>query len=145
MMIIAIGLIEPYKEKAKWWKELANEQVILATLYFAMCFSDLIPSAATQSLVGYAFCGMLAAHIGLYLLMISVTTIRTTLKNYKLNKFIAQRKKEWNARWRPLRLIKARLRIRKFVQKQRAAFEESEAKMIHELAHEQFEPELRDI
>ena len=78
MMIIAIGLIEPYKEKAKWWKELANEQVILATLYFAMCFSDLIPSAATQSLVGYAFCGMLAAHIGSYLLMISVTTIRTT-------------------------------------------------------------------
>jgi len=43
MMIIAIGLIEPYKKKSKWIKELVNELIILATIYFSMCFSPLVP------------------------------------------------------------------------------------------------------
>ena len=44
MMIIVIGYGMPYEEKSKWIKELVNEQVILATTYFAMCFSPLVPS-----------------------------------------------------------------------------------------------------
>ena len=42
-MIITIGMANPFKERSKQRKELINEVVILATLYFVMCFSDLVP------------------------------------------------------------------------------------------------------
>ena len=45
LMIITIGMANPFKEKSKERKELANEAVILATLYFVMCFSDLVPDS----------------------------------------------------------------------------------------------------
>lgn len=102
-----------------------------------MCFSDLVPDPNTQSVVGYAFCGILVLHIGFSLLVIAVYSIKQAISDYKRNRFIQQRKNEWNARWQPLRKIKSRLRARNFVQKQRAAFEESERKMINSLEHEQ--------
>jgi hypothetical protein len=39
MMMIVIGFGTPFKQKGTWLKELANEQIILATIYFSMCFS----------------------------------------------------------------------------------------------------------
>jgi hypothetical protein len=42
-MIITIGMAHPYDEKSKHNKELTNEAVILSTIYFVMCFSDLVP------------------------------------------------------------------------------------------------------
>ena len=39
MTVITIGFVQPYEHKSKWIKELINEQVILATIYFVMCFS----------------------------------------------------------------------------------------------------------
>jgi hypothetical protein len=39
MTVITIGYVQPYEKKSKYIKELINEQFILATIYFAMCFS----------------------------------------------------------------------------------------------------------
>ena len=44
-MIITIGMAQPYDEQSKHRKELTNEAVILSTLYFVMCFSDLVPDS----------------------------------------------------------------------------------------------------
>jgi len=79
MTIIMIGFVEPYEKKSKWNKELVNEQFILATIYFAMCFSKLVPDPHVQTLVGYAFCGMLAMHIVSFLSMMFFFTLKKAI------------------------------------------------------------------
>jgi hypothetical protein len=93
MTLITIGFVEPYEEKSKWIKELLNEQVILATVYFAMCFSQLVPDPHVQSGVGYAFCGMLATHIVSNLGLMLFSSLNLVIQRFKRNRFIAKHKK----------------------------------------------------
>jgi uncharacterized membrane protein YcjF (UPF0283 family) len=72
-MIITIGLIMPFAEKSKHMKEMANEVVILFSIYFVMCFSQLAPDVNAQNLVGYGFCFMLAVHIVINIAIIVIT------------------------------------------------------------------------
>ena len=74
MTLIIIGFVEPYELKSKWKKELVNEQFILATVYFAMCFSKLVPDPHVQTILGYAFCGMLLLHIVSFLGFMSISS-----------------------------------------------------------------------
>ena len=93
MTIITIGFVEPYEKKSKWIKELVNEQIILATIYFAMCFSQLVPDPHVQAWVGYAFCGMLATHIVSFLGLMLFSSLKVAIKRFKRNRFIAKHKK----------------------------------------------------
>jgi hypothetical protein len=88
MTIIAIGFVEPYESRSKWIKELANEQIILATIYFAMCFSKLVPDPSAQSFVGYVFCGVMGGHIVSFLLVIFYFSMKETIINCKRRRFI---------------------------------------------------------
>ena len=92
-MIITIGMAFPYKEYSKHRKELINEAVILSTLYFVMCFSDLVPDRFVQNIVGYGFCGMIALHIVVNLMLIVITSIISYVNRFKRYFFIRKAKK----------------------------------------------------
>ena len=94
-------MLEPFAKKKKWITELVNEQIILATIYFAMCFSDLATDPSVQTMLGYAFCGMLATHISSYLLMMTYKTVKKFIARYKRKKFIRLHKEKWNGKWLP--------------------------------------------
>ena len=79
MTVITIGYVQPYEKKSKYIKELINEQFILATIYFAMCFSQLVPDPYIQAIIGYCFCSMLLVHIVFFLGIMFFITIKKAI------------------------------------------------------------------
>ena len=79
MTVITIGYVQPYEKKSKYIKELINEQFILATIYFAMCFSQLVPDPNVQAIIGYCFCSMLLVHIVFFLGIMFFITIKKAI------------------------------------------------------------------
>jgi uncharacterized membrane protein YcjF (UPF0283 family) len=70
----------PFAEKTKYVKEMTNEVVILFSIYFVMCFSQLVPDDSAQNSVGYGFCAMLSVHIVINISIIIFTSVRDGIK-----------------------------------------------------------------
>ena len=92
-MIITIGLIMPFAEKSKHMKEMANEVVILFSIYFVMCFSQLVPDDNAQNLVGYGFCFMLAVHIVINIAIIVITSVSDAIIKFRRWHFLRKHMK----------------------------------------------------
>jgi uncharacterized membrane protein (DUF485 family) len=91
-MIITIGMANPYKEYSKHRKELINEAIIMSSLYFVMCFSDFVPDIFAQNIVGYIFCGMIALHTVVNILLIVITSIISYIHRIRRYFFIRKHK-----------------------------------------------------
>ena len=133
MMVIIIGYNMPYEDKSKWIKELINEQIILATIYFAMCFSPLVPSIWAQTIVGYMFIGMLAIHVGVNLLMMFFLTVKEAIANFKRNRFLKTHLRKLQERINAVDKAKRRQRVREFILRQKADYVDLENRVLEEL------------
>jgi hypothetical protein len=120
MMIIVIGFWRPFKKKETWIKELTNEQVIMATIYFAMCFSQLVPDPKVQSYIGYIFIGILSLHVAINLLIMFAHTIISTINSCRRKHAIRKHKRLRIERLSSIDRLAHRKRIREFLEKRRA-------------------------
>ena len=90
LMIITIGLIQPFEDKSRNNKEMINEVVILFSIYFVMCFSDLVSADSAMTTVGYAFCLMLACHIVINISIIIVSSVKDAIMKFKKWRFLRE-------------------------------------------------------
>ena len=88
-----MGMGEPFLERSKARKEMINEGVILSSIYFVMCFSDLVTDFFAQTVVGYAFCALLAVHIVINILIIMFSSVVTNIKKFRRWLFIRKHKR----------------------------------------------------
>jgi hypothetical protein len=70
-----------------------NEVVILFSIYFVMCFSQLVPDDSAQNFVGYGFCFMLAVHIVINIAIIIITSVSDAIRKFRRWYFIREHMK----------------------------------------------------
>lgn len=88
LMIITVGWLRPFEDSSRNNKELANEMIILSSIYFIMCFSELVPEPWVQDLVGYGFCLLMTIHCVIHLGIMLGSMVLEALSQYRRNRQI---------------------------------------------------------
>ena len=79
-----------WDSKEKWKNELSNEVVILLSIYCTLCFTDFVPDPQAVDIVGYAFCALIGIHTAYNVLMILISTVYSSVVNFKRARFITK-------------------------------------------------------
>ena len=78
--IIVIGMGEPFDEKADYFKEMINEQIIMICMYHFMLFTPFVPEIWARAYVGYSLTGILVSYLFTNLTKVAILNIKGAIK-----------------------------------------------------------------